>query len=178
MSGLSFDAYEPDGSPRVFAGVFRPPFDEISEDEWHRFAEIGPMYAVDHRQRAWSQGKLDRPLYEASSSQTAIREAPRTVASKLVLHGTGGPLLEMWVDPTGYSRWAAREQISGFLGFELGIETKEPPGEPSYADLVNRLDAIQDYCLDPVRSSMLVCENVLALANGDEPEPPSTIGTR
>ena len=66
MTDLSFDAYDEDGSPRVFAGMHRPPLAEVREDALHRPAAypFGASIYPDVLRDYWKQGECDRPLYQ------------------------------------------------------------------------------------------------------------------
>jgi len=60
---LSFDATNADGTPRKFAGMWRPPF-----EEWLPKARpFAGWYHVPEARDAWLRGEGDRPLYEAAT---------------------------------------------------------------------------------------------------------------
>jgi hypothetical protein len=63
---LSFHPYEPDGSPRVFVGMFRPPYESLTEEELQRLLPLGILMVKEGYQRErWLAGRLYRPLYAA-----------------------------------------------------------------------------------------------------------------
>ena len=64
MSALTFEPYDEEGHPRVFAGLFRPPFESLTHEEWEALLPPG-SYAIpqDLPRRRWLAGALDRPLY-------------------------------------------------------------------------------------------------------------------
>lgn len=52
----TFEAHRPDGSPRRYVGLWRPPFDMVPP-------EYVPTYLAQQRDE-WMRGAYDRPLYE------------------------------------------------------------------------------------------------------------------
>ena len=64
MSALTFEPYDEEGHPRVFAGLFRPPFESLTPEEVHALLPVGQLVARHGEYRAaWLAGALDRPLY-------------------------------------------------------------------------------------------------------------------
>ncbi len=73
---LSFEPYEPDGSPRRFVGLFRPPFESLSHSDREA---LRPAFAyslpMNYERDRWLAGDLDRPLYrEAGDDEERLRE--------------------------------------------------------------------------------------------------------
>lgn len=58
---LSFDAVESDGSPRKFAGMWRPPAPPHGGTVV--LGERGAYYTIEQVREAWQRGEFDRPLY-------------------------------------------------------------------------------------------------------------------
>lgn len=59
---MDFQAYAPDGSPRLFVGMFRPP---LSEVDWAAYCDARHIYSytADEPRNAWLRGAFDRALY-------------------------------------------------------------------------------------------------------------------
>ena len=60
---FTFEARCEDGSPRKFAGMWKPPFSEIDFPEYLR-KTMRPSYQVDDPMKVWISGAFDKPLYE------------------------------------------------------------------------------------------------------------------
>lgn len=61
-AGLTFEPYAKDGAPRLFVGMFRPPFSDLrGKGSFH--GDRGIYYSVDQVREAWARGEFDRPLY-------------------------------------------------------------------------------------------------------------------
>ena len=62
----TFEAYKEDGSPRKFAGTFRPPYEEVFEmlkNNGNLMFYTTSQYMIDFTKQ-WNGGQFDKPLYE------------------------------------------------------------------------------------------------------------------
>lgn len=78
----TFEATFPDGSPRRYVGLYRPPF-----DEW--FARPGnpsPLwYHVSAARDRWMTGEADRPLYAVEADEETVGVDQARIQSLLFL---------------------------------------------------------------------------------------------
>lgn len=79
---LSFEPYDDDGAgaPRVFVGMWRPPYETLSRDELRSLLPAGAITVRMGEERdRWLAGGLDRPLYRVgadplrAAAENAIR---------------------------------------------------------------------------------------------------------
>lgn len=64
---LSFEPYEDDGTPRLFVGMWRPPFETLTHDELVSLLPVGALVVrMGEPRDRWLAGGLDRPLYEVT----------------------------------------------------------------------------------------------------------------
>lgn len=75
---LSFDSTEDDGSPRVFAGMYRMPFADLHHSVPVGsivYTSAGSITTVDALRAAWLAGEFDRPLYRPAGSSESVQDA-------------------------------------------------------------------------------------------------------
>ncbi len=58
----TFEAYRPDGTPRRYVGLWRPPFDQAPVPAYV------PTYLTQPFE-LWMRGEYDRPLYELEEGE-------------------------------------------------------------------------------------------------------------
>ena len=59
------DATFPDGSPRLLAGMHRPPLENFTKGGGYIMCSCGQvLQTVDATQNHWSMGHFDYPLYQ------------------------------------------------------------------------------------------------------------------
>lgn len=51
------------GRPRVFAGMFRPRFEDLTAEQRDRMRGHGYSFPLDHERNQWLKGLADQPLY-------------------------------------------------------------------------------------------------------------------
>lgn len=74
MSGLSFESTTEDGSPREFAGMWRPP--SVPQANGYVLCTCGDMLQTRQMMRDhWQWGHFDRPLFRDPAP-----ERPKTLA--------------------------------------------------------------------------------------------------
>ena len=67
MSDLTFDAYDKDGAPRVYVGMFRPPIEECRDMFMERKRQWGQFsWRLGEDTEWWLRGEFDKPLYRAA----------------------------------------------------------------------------------------------------------------